>query len=422
MERIDRPQAPYRKWLVAVGCFLMIFLGLGFCSSNKGLYLGAITEALNIKRSLFALQDTLRFTVTAIVNMFFGALVNKLGTRKMIIIGFSGYVAYLAISIFAEHIAWFYVAGCLLGLGTAFGSTTMVSHLVGLWFPEKRGTVSGAIMCANGLGGAIAAQIITPLIDGSLFGYRKAYMIALVIAAVAGILVTILVTEPKGVKAAVGKKKSKGKQWVGISFQEAVRKPYFYVAIICVCLTGMALQGIHGIAATHIKDVGVDSTFKSLVLSTASLVLIGSKFLAGIGYDKLGLRKTLLFCQVCGVIAFTCLAYCANTGVGRVLAMSYGVLSSLALPLETVMVSLIVADLFGEKDFSKLLGLFVGANYAGYAIGGFVYNLVFDLTGSYVSLLLITSGMMVVIAVVFQLIITAANKVHDRVMAAQISE
>ena len=25
------------KWLVAAGCFLMIFLGLGFCSSNKSL-------------------------------------------------------------------------------------------------------------------------------------------------------------------------------------------------------------------------------------------------------------------------------------------------------------------------------------------------------------------------------------------------
>ena len=410
------------KWLVAIGCFLMIFLGLGFCSSNKSLYLGAITEALNIPRSLFALQDTLRFTVTAIANMFFGVLVKKLGPKLMTYLGFLGYIGYLWISIFADQLIWFYVGGCLLGLGTAFCSTTMVSHLVALWFPEKRGTVSGAIMCANGLGGAIAAQIITPLIDGSAFGYRKAYMVALAVAVTAGVLVTLMVREPKGVKAAVGKKKSKGKQWVGISFQEAVRKPYFYVAIVCVCLTGMALQGIHGIAGTHIKDVGVDSTFKSLVLSVASLVLIGSKFLAGISYDKLGLRKTLLFCEICGVIAFACLAYCANTGVGRVLAMGYGVLSSLALPLETVMVSLIVADLFGEKDFSKLLGLFVGANYAGYAIGGFAYNLVFDLTGSYVTLLLITSGLMVAIAVAFQFVITAANKVHDKVVAGQIAE
>lgn len=410
------------KWLVAIGCFLMIFLGLGFCSSNKSLYLGAITEALSIPRSLFALQDTLRFVVTAIVNMFFGMLVTKLGTRKMIVMGFTGYIAYLSISIFAESIAWFYVAGCMLGLGTAFCSTTMVSHLVALWFPEKRGSVSGAIMCANGLGGAIAAQIITPLIDGSQFGYRKAYMVALVVAVYAGIVVTLLVREPKGVKVAVGKKKSKGKQWIGISLQEALRKPYFYAAILCVCLTGMALQGIHGIAATHIKDVGIHSDFKAMVLSIASLVLIGSKFLAGISYDKLGLRKTLLFCEICGVISFTCLAYSANTALGRGMAVSYGVLSSLALPLETVMVSLIVADLFGEKEFSKILGLFVGANYLGYAIGGFVYNLVFDLTGSYVTLLVITSGVMAVIAVVMQFIINAANKVHDQVMAQEIAE
>lgn len=410
------------KWLVAIGCFLMIFLGLGFCSSNKSLYLGAITEALQIPRSLFSLQDTLRFVVTAIVNMFFGVLVTKLGTRKMVIIGFTSYVAYLIISIYAESVAWFYVAGCLLGLGTAFCSTTMVSHLVTLWFPEKRGTVSGAIMCANGLGGAIAAQLITPLIDGSKFGYRKAYMLALAVAVTAGIAVALLVREPKGVKGTVAKKKAKGKQWVGISFQDAIRKPYFYAAIICVSLTGMALQGIHGIAGTHIKDVGIDSAVKALVLSVGSLVLIGSKFLAGIGYDKLGLRKTLLFCQLCGVIAFACLAYCNNTSLGKGLAFCYSVLSSLALPLETVMVSLIVADLFGEKDFTKILGLFVGANYFGYAIGGFTYNLVFDLTGSYISLLLITSGVMGAIAVTFQFIINAANKNRNQVMAEQVTE
>lgn len=412
----------YRKWLVAVGCFLMIFLGLGFCSSNKSLYLGAITEALSIKRSLFSLQDTLRFTVTAITNLFFGALIAKLGARKMAAIGFCGYAAYLGISIFAEHVIWFYVAGCCLGIGTTFCSTTMVSYLVGRWFPEKRGTVSGAILCANGLGGALAAQIISPMINESLFGYRNAYTFALILTLIAGAVVMVLIGEPKGEKGAVAKKKAKGKQWTGISFQEALRKPYFYAALVCIFFTGMSLQGIHGIAATHMKDTGVDATFVATVLSVSSLILTGSKFIAGFGYDKLGLRTTLAFCEVCGFGAFVCLALCSGTQIGKVLAMGYGVLSPLALPLETVIVPLIAADLFGEKDFSKLLGIFVGFNYAGYAAGGFVYNLAFDLTGSYVEVLLISGAVMLAIAVTFQFVMTAANKVHKQIEAQQISE
>ena len=411
------------KWAVAVACFLMIFLGLGFCSSNKSLYLGAITKALNYDRSLFALQDTLRFTITAIANMFFGVLVVKLGPKLMTTIGFLGYIGYLTISIFAEELIWFYVAGCCLGLGTAFCATTMVSYLINMWFPEKRGTISGAVLCANGLGGALAAQIINPLIDSGDFGYRKAYGVALIIALIAGIVVVSLVAKPKGVEGKVAKKKAKGKQWVGIPMGEVLRKPYFYGAIACVFLTGMCLQGIHGIAGTHMKnDMGINSDYVATVLSVSSLVLTGSKFLAGLSYDKLGLGKTLLVCQLCGMGSFICLALCGESNVGYALAMGYGVLSPLSLPLETVLVSLLAADLFGERDFSKLLGIFVGFNYAGYGVGGFVYNLFYDLTGSYVNILLATAAVMAGIAISFVFIIRAAYKVRRRVVSAQVTE
>lgn len=413
---------PWYKWCVAAACFLMIFLGMGFCSSNKSLYLGAITEALNIPRSMFSLQDTLRFAVTAVVNMLFGTLVVKFGPKIMAAVGFLGFMGYVTISIYAEHVAWFYVAGCLLGVATSFCSTAMVSYMVNLWFPEKRGTVSGAIMCANGLGGALAAQIISPMIAAEPFGYRDAYTFALIMTVITGVIVVALMAKPEGAKGGVAKKKARGAMWVGITCKQALGKPYFYIAIVCVFLTGMALQGIHGIAAVHMKDTGMDPAFVATVLSVASLVLTGSKFISGFGYDKLGLRKTLAICQCCGMLAFVCLALCGAGKMGQTLAMAYGVLSSLALPLETVMIPLIAADLFGEKEFSKLLGFFVAANYGGYAVGGFIYNLVFDLTGSYVSVLLITAAMMLAIIIAFQFVIAAANKIRDQVASGQITE
>ena len=408
-------QKPWYKWCVAAGCFLMIFLGLGFCSSNKSLYLGAITEALNIPRSMFALQDTLRFIVTAAVNMVFGALIIKLGPKVMVGIGFLGFLGYVGISIVAENIIWFYVAGCLLGVATSFCSTAMVSYMVNLWFPEKRGTVSGAIMCANGLGGALAAQIISPMIASEPFGYRKAYTFALIMTLITGVIATLILTKPKDATGGPAKKKARGNLWAGISFQEAVRKPYFYAAVFCVFLTGLSLQGIHGIAATHMKDTGVQPEYVATVLSVSSLILTGSKFLSGFSYDKLGLRKTMAFCEICGCVAFVCLALCGNSQLGRLMAMGYGILSPLALPLETVLIPLIAADLFGAKDFSKLLGIFVGFNYTGYAVGGFVFNLVFDMTGSYVSVLLLAAAVMLTIAIVFQFIIRAANKIQAQI-------
>lgn len=417
-------ERPRYQWVVAAACFIMIFVGLGFCSSNKSMYLGAITEALGIKRSLFSLNDSFRFITTAVVNLFFGKLIAKFGARKLVGAGFLCLAASTVVYLFAVQAWQFYIGGCLLGAGMSFCSTTMVSYLVNRWMPEKRGSVTGAILCANGIGGAVAAQIISPMINDPAdpFGYRRAYLLVVILVVIVGIAVTALVREPRQSQGTAAPTKKRGKQWTGITLQQALRKPYFYAAGLCVLLTGMALQGIHGIAATHMYDVGLDKDYVATVLSVCSIVLACSKFLVGFSYDKLGLRVTVTICDLFGCGAFLCLAFAGATASGNVLSMCYGVLAALALPLETVLVPLIAADLFGEKEFAKMLGIFVSLNTAGYALGTPVANLIFEGTGSYRSILILFGIMMAVIAVIFQFIMNGSAKEHKRVAALEATE
>ena len=103
-------------WVIVVTCFLMEFVALGFCSSNKSLYLGAITEALNIPRSLFSINDSIRFLTSAVLNLFFGTLIKKLGARKMVALGFLSLMASMQIYAHAESVFVFYIGGwCRLG-------------------------------------------------------------------------------------------------------------------------------------------------------------------------------------------------------------------------------------------------------------------------------------------------------------------
>lgn len=400
--------------LTVVACFCMVFVCLGFCSSNKSLYLSAITEALGIKRSLFSMNDSFRYVATTVVNLFFGTLIAKLGARKLVGAGFLSLIASTLLYATAEHIALFYLGGMFLGIGLSWTTTTMVSYLVGRWYPEKRGTITGLALCSNGLGGALAAQIVTPIIyeEGNPFGYRSAYYLIAVILAVVGLLVVALLREPKTPAAAPGKKKCKGKAWAGITLQTALRKPYFYGAAICVFATGMALQGINGIAAAHLGDVGIDKGVIASVLSVHSIVLCSSKFLAGLSYDKLGLRKTLLICEFCGVCSFLTLAYSGSGSWGTAFAFAWGAFSALALPLETVMVPLIAADLFGEQDHARIMGIFVSVNTAGFAFGAPACNAIFDVIGTYVPMLLVIACAMLAIMAGFHFIIKAADKEH----------
>lgn len=400
--------------LVVAACFCMGFVCLGFCSSNKSLYLGAITEALNIPRSLFSINDSFRYVSTAVVNLFFGTLIIKLGPKKLVAAGFVSLILSTLLYATAEHIALFYLGGIFLGIGLSWCTTTMISYLVGRWFPEKRGTITGFALCANGLGGALAAQIIEPIIGSGPFGYRNAYYLVAILLAVTGVIATVLVKEPKGNRTAAGKKKSRGTVWSGITLKQALKKPYFYGAAVCVFLTGMGLQGINGIAGTHLKDVGIDGTMVASILSVHSVVLCFSKFLAGFSYDKLGLRKTLLICELCGVCSFVTLALAGSSDTGVVCAFVWGALAALALPLETVMVPLIAADLFGEKDNARVMGIFVSVNTAGFAFGTPVANAIFDATGTYDPALYGIAAVMLVIMVGFWFIINAAEKEKAR--------
>lgn len=409
--------------LVVAACFCMGFVCLGFCSSNKSLYLGAITEALNIKRSLFSINDSCRYVSTAVINLFFGTLIVKFGPRKLVAAGFLSLIASTLIYATANDVAVFYLGGMFLGIGLSWCTTTMVSYLVGKWYPEKRGTITGFALCANGLGGALAAQIVTPIIyeQGNPFGYRNAYYLVAILLAITGVIATILVKEPKDASSAA-KKKGRGRSWSGITLKEALRKPWFYGAALCVFVTGMGLQGITGIAGTHLKDVGIDKGLVATVLSVHSVVLCGSKFLAGFSYDKLGLRKTLLICEFCGVCSFLALALSGSSATGTAFAFAWSALAALALPLETVMVPLIAADLFGDKDFARIMGIFVSVNTAGFAFGTPTANAVFDIFGTYNPALYLIAGAMLAIMVGFWFILNAAEKERLRIALAEENE
>ena len=424
MEESQTRKTDY-KWVIIALCFTMVFTCLGFCSSNKSLYTFAITEALDIPRSAFSLNDSCRFITTAIVNMFFGSLVSKFGTKKLICAGFVSLIlSCLAYSI-ATNVFTIYLGGCLLGIGLAWTTTTMVGCVVNKWCKENKGTIMGFVLCSNGLGGALAAQIVSPIIyeEGNIFGYRNAYRLVATILLVVLVLVVVFFREkPKNYEHAqnvVTKKKTRGQSWIGMEYSEALKTKYFYVASVCIFFTGFVLQGVNGVAAVHMKDIGLDATYVATVLSAHSIALAGFKFLTGFLYDRFGLRITMNLCSFAAVIAMLSLSFVADSYTGMVLAMDYGVISALALPLETIMLPIYAGDLFGEKSFDKIMGKFVSFNVLGYALGAPVMGWCFDVAGTYKPGLIISAVIMVIIMVVMQFVLKCAHCCRNEILEAQ---
>ena len=417
------------KWVIVAACFLMVFTCLGFCSSTKSFFIGPITENLGVDRSVYSINDSLRFISSAVINLFFGALVTKFGPRKLIAAGFFSLVSSMLCYALAENVLLLYLGGILLGIGLSWTTTTMVGYVVNIWSKENKGTIMGAVLAANGVGGALAIQIVSPIIErgSEIPGYKIAYfVIATVLFCVGTLIVTLFRDKPKNMASdevvGVPQKKRRGQSWVGIDAPKLKVTWFFWGALICIFFTGFVLQAINGVAVQHMKDVGLDAAYVSTVWSCHSLALACFKFLTGFIYDRHGLRTTVNICTFTAVIVMISLAMVTPTTTGKILALVYALFSSLALPLETIMLPIYANDLFGEKAFKKTLGLFVSVNTAGYALAAPLMNLCYDLLGSYRFGLFLSGGIMVLIIIALQFIISAANKTKKQIIEAQEEE
>ncbi len=392
----------------------MVMITLGFCSSPKSYFIGPISEYLGIDRSAYSVNDSLRHITTAVVNFFFGMLIKKFGSRKLIAAGFISLVGSSLCYALAESVWLLYLGGILLGLGLSWTTTTMVGFVVNRWAKENKGTIMGAVLAANGIGGAIAMNIVSPIIESNRTGYKTAYLVVAAVLFVVGVIVVSLMRDtPKGKEneaVEVSKKKSRGKSWLGLDYHDTKRKWYFYGAIFCVFGVGFFLTACNGVAVQHMKDVGLDPAYVTAIWSVHSLVLALFKFLTGFIYDKTGLRTTMLVCSITAMVVVVCLALVTPTPEGKVLAVIYSVFSGLALPMETVMLPIIAGDLFGQRSFDEVLGISVSANAIGYAVASPVMNLFYDMYGTYSYGMFICLGLLMAVMILMQVVITSAHR------------
>lgn len=407
------------KWVILVVCFLMELLCLGFCSSNVGLYTVPVTQALGIDRLDYSYWLSIRYAVSVVVSLFFGTLINRFGIKKMVLLGLAALTGATALRAFGTVLVHFYLAGALHGLGMVFVGGTMAGTIVRRWFHKDVGRYTGIVMSANGIGGAIAAQIITPIINnGEVFGYRKAYLLSAVITLVISVFIMLFLRDTGGDDPVAGgkKKASRGVMWTGIEYEEVKKKAYFYIAAALVFLTGISLQSIGSITIVYMTDLGLSSGFIAATATVSSLTLTFSKMAVGLTYDKRGLRTALLMCQFAALGTFVLKGLLTNSVLGMVMAMTATVLSSIALPLETVIIPLLTNDLFGSASYAKVLGIFMAMNSLGLCLGSPVGELFRKLTGDYRSCFWFFGIVLTAVIVIFQFVLRAAERQKNAIL------
>lgn len=406
------------QWVIVVLSFLMVFISLGFCTTTKGIFVAPITEALDIKRSTYSLHSSFQYVTAFLVNLFFGSLISRFGIKKLVLAGNIALLISNLIFAFASTAGAFYIGGIFLGLGSAWTSTSMIGAIINRWCAKHKGTIMGFVFAANGVGGAAATMMLTPIIyhNGNPFGYRNAYLcvVAFLVVLIALILIFFKEKPKNSDDVEVVEKKTAGTDWDGISFSVAAKKWYFYGAAACALVVGMIMQGVNTVMAAHLKDVGFDAGYIATVVSAYSITLAVGKFLSGVVYDKFGFRTNVFICTISMFISLVLMCVVNTSVSGRVLAIVFAICTGIALPLETILIPIYVGELFGGRDFNRFLGIFESLTNAGFALGIPLMNLTYDVFGSYKNSFIVSAALMAAVCVILNLVINYAKKLSNK--------
>jgi len=165
----------------------------------------------------------------------------------------------------------------------------------------------------------------------------------------------------------------------GPTFNEALKNMRFYVIGISLICIGISNNGVVTTVAPNLTDVGHSATFAANITSMAMGALAIGKLILGILYDKLGTRKASMLALAAILISNVGMYFARHMIAMPLIILGMG----LGAAFCTVALPLVTRDIFGNRAFSTLTGIFTACNNLGSAIGPSLLGTVCDMTGSY---------------------------------------
>ena len=384
-------------WIVAVVMLLELAVIGGLANNYSGLFILPITGELGITRASFSLAFCLKYLFSFLGTLLSGALFLRWGNKKPLLLGLLLCGAGYALLPLSTNVILLAVGNILLGLGDALCCTAAVSRIVTAWFHRFKGLVWGLVSASTGIGGSIICVLLSGILQKS--GWRAAYFTSAIIVAGTLALVLLLVRSrpedmglsPYGMGYVPKKQKkvSTDDHWPGYTMPELRKQPAFYLAIISVFLSSFAIYLAYDIIVPHLQDRGLSQNEAVAQQSAMLVYLTASKFLAGLLCDWLDSKYVTVGFTVFGAVSLFLLANVTDPG-GATLAIIF---YAIGLPLPTVLIPLLTYRLFGYRAQSTYHGIFMSIPQLGLLTAAPIANTVFDTTGSYNPVLLISAGL-----------------------------
>lgn len=357
-------------WLM-LGASLVLALSLGI-RHGFGLFLPPMSAEFGWGREVFAFAIALQNLIWGLTQPFTGALADRFGAKRTVIVGGILYAIGLGCMGLADSpLSLSLSAGLLIGIGLSGTSFSVILGAVGRAVPMEKRSMAMGIAAAAGSFGQFA------MLPGTLgllswLGWSVALMALGLLVALIIPLAAMLKDTPLPLTGQ--------EQTLGEALREACSHSGFWLLALgfFVCGFQVVFIGVH--LPAYLVDQHLPALVGTTVLALVGLFNIFGTYIAGwLGgrMAKPRLLSALYLARAVVIVVFIVTPLTVWSAYAFGVAMGLLWLSTVPLTNGTV------ATMFGVRNLSMLGGIVFLFHQLGAFLGGWMGGYLYDHTGSY---------------------------------------
>ena len=358
--------------VLIAGCVISC-VGFGI-RSVFGLFLEPMTVARDWPRETFALAMALQNLLWGMALPFAGAMADRVGPVRVIIIGALLYcIGIWGMTLAESGLALHLSGGILTGTGVAFASFSIaLAAMTKVVSADKRSLILGLGTAAGSLG----QVLFSPISQGFIAAYGWSATL-LILAASTLVMIPLALLLP-GDPSASGDAPSQ--QTIGEALSEAVTHRGFVLLTVGFFVCGFHVAFITVHFPAYVRDIGLDPAVGAYSIALIGLMNIIGSFLSGVAGQRWSKKYSLSGIYLIRAVCIFLLLAAPKTELNIYLfAGAMGILWLSTVPLTTG----IVVQVFGVRYMATLFGIVFFSHQVGSFLGVWLGGRLYDQTGTY---------------------------------------
>ncbi|MGV3590379.1 MAG: MFS transporter [Gammaproteobacteria bacterium] len=344
----------------------MIGLALGpsvLANLTVTAYITPIEQEFGWLRSDVSFAFSLVAYMIVAVSPIQGMLVDRYGPRRVVLTSIPLFALSLAALFFTpNNIYIYYLLWALVPIAGLGLWPLGYLQAVAPWFERKLGLALGCANAGIGVGSTFLPMlVIGPLI--AAYSWRHALLgLALLVLFIAWPVVAYCLREPTAADNAVRKLTSASRSF-GLSFQQAMREPTFWMLNAGFFLLGITATSLVTQQVPLLRDAGWTAEEATRLQTTFGFGLLFARIAVGFIIDHVFAPRVMTAVSIGGAVA--CILYAVNPDLGYVSALLVG----LMLGAEFDVLAFLIKRYYGNAAYGRVYGVVFGVFYLGSAVG-----------------------------------------------------